>query len=754
MPKAGPAPKLEILAVGGWKDGYFADRGPRLMCRLIHPPSNASSVPITVRTQTKDNVSSAPLVVKQELQGNSMKNWQHVFTILAVDSKTGKPTELLVKAKTRKNMDEWLAALNSHKREARRISGALWLKPNEERRHFTLSDTTLSMSKAETTPVVATWTIKASKNADDEGYAKHVEKTLTLLAENRWQTTVVFGFQLGFFMNHQQFVATAPSEFGIKPVRTQWFEVKSSNRHTNRDNGRDRKAKGRGAGRTARTTGGGTGRGNGAAGRRGAPPDPPIGSQASPTAVGKRGRSKMAGRRNRPPNAAAWSNDAPRKSAQVAAGIRERHRQRGAPSIASLAGGSESSNSLGTIGTSGSAAEMLLEKKTRTISNNSDTDIMSQGYPSLLADELRDVHLGYSSTTSQAFKLEMSRTGGEAAVKALQLRPEDRDGGSDERFFNVRQSMRSLLAGHGGGSSGSLLRGVMDDDDASNDGGILFPRSREVSADTTFNVLSVGSLNSLDSWRSQQSEIEQPSTQRELSTGSQSAAAAAVAAAATSTSPSPPAPSNTGTPSALRLTPASLSSLRTYLGDLCQTMQNVTEFETGVTLATLTEVHGEAFRLVQQIATLRVQLAQSQGLPIPPQFLQTLPAQQSLGVGAGSQQPHIQANRPPATRVRASSHSDQQSQSSQSSRRHYIRHRVQPSDTVGGLCLKYGVEASALKAVNGYTKDHIWTKEYLLIPQPQPAQSVDGSAHNQQAGHLVCIFCVFDALRRFELRRP
>jgi hypothetical protein len=115
-------PKLELVAVGGWKDGYFADRGPRLTCRLTHVPAGFSSVPITVRTQTRDNVCSLPLVVKQELQGNSMKNWQHVFTILATPGGASSGTLLLVKAKTRKNMEEWLAALNNPKKEARRCA--------------------------------------------------------------------------------------------------------------------------------------------------------------------------------------------------------------------------------------------------------------------------------------------------------------------------------------------------------------------------------------------------------------------------------------------------------------------------------------------------------------------------------------------------------------------------------------------------------------------------------------------------------
>ena len=190
--------KLEVAAVGGWKEAYFCDRGPRITCRLTHPPgTDSTSIPITIRTQTRSGTSSMPLIVKQELQGNSMKNWQHVFTIRSSKKAMSAPAaaaakrdqgrapelaQLLVKAKTRKNMEEWISSLNNPRTEARRFAGVLWLKPSEERRHFTLTGDILYMRNAETTPVVASWTVKApSSDAPADACAHQVGAGLVLV---------------------------------------------------------------------------------------------------------------------------------------------------------------------------------------------------------------------------------------------------------------------------------------------------------------------------------------------------------------------------------------------------------------------------------------------------------------------------------------------------------------------------------------------------------------------------------------------
>ena len=239
----GSPPKLEVTAVGDWRTSYYSDRGPRLACRLTHPPTGfTDSVPITVRTQTRDNVCSLPLIVKQEFQGNSMKCWKHTFTIRAKGGTFGgKIGTIIVRARIRKEMEEWLAALNNHKNKDRTFKGKLWLKPSEEYCFFTLHGNTLSMRKAEATAVVANWELQPPSNKELDGCANHYERTLTLRAENRWQATVIFGFQLGFFMGPQQFVSSAPPQFGIRPVRSPWFEVTSSNRHTNRDTAGNRR---------------------------------------------------------------------------------------------------------------------------------------------------------------------------------------------------------------------------------------------------------------------------------------------------------------------------------------------------------------------------------------------------------------------------------------------------------------------------------------------------------------------------------
>eukprot|EP00750_Incisomonas_marina_P026290 INCI5892.6.p1 GENE.INCI5892.6~~INCI5892.6.p1 ORF type:complete len:1025 (+),score=147.95 INCI5892.6:330-3077(+) len=800
MRKGGPPPKLEVFAVGGWKDGYFCDRGPRLTCRLTHPPAGVTSLPITVRTQTRDGVSSLPLVVKQEVMGSSMKNWQHVFTIRATTVPTNtsarpEPAQVLVKAKTRKSMEQWLTAINNPKKSARKLAGVLWLKPNEELRHFRLEGDTLSMSSAESTPVLATWTIAASSNPDN-ACAKHFERTLTLRAENRWQTTVVFAFQLGFFISPQQFVATAPKQYNIRPATTQWFEVRSSNRHTGRDGASKATARKRGGGRKGRgaassaddsssskTASSGSSSASSSAtsadsprsaasnrlallsqnGHESSAVDQSNGGEGGgllgrPVTHEKRTRSLMAGRRNRPPSAGGSVTN----SSAVAAGIRQRSRQRSNNSLLSLgSGGSGSSNSIGTMGTSGSGSELVLGKKLRH-NLSSSTGLASGGVPidlsSIIADELRDVHLGYTSSTAQAFKLEVARlqaNPGGTAGGGRRLSPEDRDKQSS--------SMRSLL-GLAHGQSRSQARGLR----AAGRGGSdvaneldAFHREREISA------LSIGSINSMDSWRSQ---VSDGVTGRELSTDSVSAllrgrelsndsvglgiafapgrdlsnesvsgfsrvrehSAGSIERASSPSNidatqddqPTQPRASVDKTQpaaggssdanasgadgnniGALRLTPASLLSLRNYLEDLCQTMGKVTEFEPEVSLESLTDVHLEAVRLVQCIEHLRVLLARNREIWLPPhmQPCTLLPGQQKQQRQSAAWDP-----------------SDFESASPGGSPKEYIRHRVTKDDTLLGVCLRYNIDATHLKALNGFTKDHIWTKEFLFVPKPPP----------------------------------
>lgn len=52
---------------------------------------------------------------------------------------------------------------------------------------------------------------------------------------------------------------------------------------------------------------------------------------------------------------------------------------------------------------------------------------------------------------------------------------------------------------------------------------------------------------------------------------------------------------------------------------------------------------------------------------------------------------------------------------------YWIKHRVQPEDTLAGLCLRYNCRPSMLKRVNNFTANHFWTKEFLLVPTTDPS---------------------------------
>ena len=225
---------IEGFAVGGWKDEYYADRGPRLLFRLCNVPEFVEEVELKVYTSIteqdpgRSELTSSPLQVKQMLEGNSMKSWFNCFQVNTMPP-------IIFRAKTKSQVRDWINAIKLDSRPpspdgSAVISGYCWLKPLDNKVWCSLTNDVLTIAGKPGGTIMQSWNLGHVAAPRAQPYTRR----LTLSAANNWQSTAVYKLQVGFH-GVQRFVTevltSRPHGVQAKTWRSPFFVVKSCNRH-------------------------------------------------------------------------------------------------------------------------------------------------------------------------------------------------------------------------------------------------------------------------------------------------------------------------------------------------------------------------------------------------------------------------------------------------------------------------------------------------------------------------------------------